>query len=254
MNELVFKTWNDDSDLTFYKDAYLSFAQCDMHENMSWAELLRFTSDAAVEDFAARNMNYAFLIEKGIIIVVSRISYHVIKMPKAFQQITLLTWEEAAQGPLCVRRYQIIDTNTKEILVTGFSLWTIVDFREKKLIPAKNYTYRPLPTRISDFDGIKPGKIAVPENAEKIGTHKIGFTDMDSNGHCNNSRYMNFVIDALPQEYQNKTFTDLRVNYSKEATYGDTIDLYGCIDDAAKKITVVGRLEQDVCFECELYW
>ena len=46
----------------------------------------------------------------------------------------------------------------------------------------------------------------------------------------------------------------MRINYSKEATYGDTIDLYGKIDEASGKITVIGKVNDGICFENELYF
>lgn len=253
MKNYTFKLWNDE-DLTYNQQLKLSFAQCDKNTNMSWAELLRLTSDGAVEDFNMRGISWDLLVEEGIIFVVSRVSYHIYKMPKAEQLITLRSWEEAAQGPLFVRRYQIIDTETQEVLINSSSLWTIINFKTRKIIPAKSFSMRPAPTLTTDYDGIKPGKISSPENMEKLGSHTIKFSDMDSNGHANNSKYMNFVIDVLPAEFQDKNYTDLRINYSKEAVMGDVIDLFGSIDEEAKKITVIGKIEENICFETELYW
>lgn len=253
MNEIIFKQWNDE-DLTFFKEMKLSFSQCDATYKMSWNEILRFTSDNAGEDFSMRGMDWPFLQSKGIVLIVSRISFHVIKMPVADQLITLRTWESAAMGPLCTRNYEIFDTSTKEPLIKGQSLWTILDLNNKKIIPAKNYPYRPAPTNTVEFEGIKCGKIPAPETMEILGTRKVVFSDLDSNGHTNNAKYINFAIDVLPEEFQRKQICDMRLNYSKEAMLGQEIELKGYYDATASKYTVFGLVEGSSSFECELYY
>ena len=253
MNEYNFRTWND-SDLTFNQQTKLTFAQCDKNGRLTWAELLRLTSDGAGEDFGMRGMGWKFLMENGIFFVVSRSSYHITKMPVAEQFITLQTWEEVAQGPLTTRRYKIIDTQTGEVLVTGFSLFIIINSKTRRLIPAKNFKMRPAPERTTEYDGIAPGKITIPETMTQLGSHKIVFSDLDSNGHTNNSKYMNFVIDSLPENFQNQQFKNLRINYSKEAHLNETINIMANINETTKKITILGLINTESSFEAELYY
>lgn len=253
MSELIFKQWSEE-DLTFFKQHKLNFAECDKNSKMTWSDILRFTSDGAGEDFTMRNLSWQVLKDNGIVFVVTRTSYHVHKMPVADQLITLKTWEEAPQGPLFARRYEILDTNTNDVLISGYSLWTILDTNSHRMVPSKAFSLRPTPSKVTDFAGIKAGKIGEPEGTTEIGSHKVVFSDMDANGHVNNSKYINFVIDNLPEEYQNRTYTDMRLNYSKEAVYGDTINLFGKIDETEKKITVIGKVGDTISFESELYW
>lgn len=253
MKEITFRQWIAE-DLSFNYETKLTFAQCDKNTNMTWAELLRLTSDCAVEDYNMRDMSWEFLMKHGVIFVVSRSSYHILQMPKAEEQITLQTWEEKASGPLFTRRFLIKDTLTGQPLITAYTLWTLINFESRKIIPEKEYTFRPSPTCSTPFDGIMPGRIKEVEGMEKIGSHKVVFTDTDSNGHANNSKYINFVLDCLPEKFQEMTYKEMRINYSKEATYGDTIDLYGKIDEALGKITVIGKVNDGICFENELYF
>lgn len=253
MKEIIFKQWTAE-DLSFNFQTKLTFAQCDKNGRMTWAELLRMTSDGAGEDFTMRDMGWQRLSDMGIVFVVSRASFHIIKMPKYEDQITLVTWEEVPSGPLYTRRYEIRNTLTGEVMITSHSLWTLLDFKNKKIVPAKNFTLRPTPEKKTEYDGILSGKISQNEDMQLFGNHKVVFSDCDANGHCNNSKYMNFVMDSLPLEFQDKEFHDLRINYSKEVLYGENIELFGQIDQDAKKITVIGKVSGTVSFETELYY
>lgn len=253
MNELILKQWHDE-DLSFNHQFKLSFADCTVEGKMSWSEILKITSDCAGEDFEKRNMSWQFLKDNNIALIVSRISFHVFKMPLYNQEITIHTWESAPQGPLCTRNFKIFDTNTNEDLLIAQTLWTVLNISAKKIIPAKNYPYRPTPTLVTDFEWIKPGKIKLPEQMQTIATHKILYSELDANGHTNNSKYINFVLDNLPLEFQKKQIKDLRLNYSKEAHLGEEMEIKAFYNEAEKKYSVQGVVEGISSFEAELYY
>lgn len=253
MNETILKNWHDD-DLSYNRQFKLSFGECTPDGKMSWSEILKATSDSAGEDFEKRNMSWAFLKENDIALIVSRISFLVKKMPAYGEEITVHTWESAPQGPLCTRNFKIYDTNTKEDLIIAQTLWTNFNISTKKIMPAKNFTFRPCPTIITDFEGIKPGKIKLPEEMETIAHHKILYSELDANGHTNNSKYINFAIDSLPEEFQKKQIKNLRLNYSKEAHLGELLEIKAFFNEIEKKYTVQGIIEGISSFEAELYY
>ena len=82
----------------------------------------------------------------------------------------------------------------------------------------------------------------------------ICLSDIDANGHANNSRYGAFVEDALPPAYRNRTFTDFRLNYSREAKLDQKMQVFGKADDEARKLVMAGKTEDGNSFEAELYW
>ena len=121
-------------------------------------------------------------------------------------------------------------------------------------MPIKNFTMRKAPEKTSAHDCIPLTKILVPDNLEKLGERKILYSDIDGNGHMNNARYGSFVMDFLPSEYQNKSWSDFRINYNKEAVLGEMIELYGTFCDENKKISMIGKQGQNICFEAELFY
>nr|MCR5045933.1 acyl-[acyl-carrier-protein] thioesterase [Treponema sp.] len=170
------------------------------------------------------------------------------------QKISLTTWEEKPAGLQLSRKYEMKDSQSGELLIKGWSYWTVIDFNKRKIIPPKLFTLRPEPTLTTEYDGVKPGKISLSETMKEIGSHKILFSDMDANGHTNNSKYINFVLDSLPPEYQNKTYKDFKINYSKEAVLNDEISIEADLTGTENKIIVAGKNKGETCFECELYF
>lgn len=249
-----FKQWHEDKTFKFNSQTIIYFSQCTKDGILSLQELLKLTSDIAVEDFNQRNMSRETMLKSHFMILVSRNSFRIHKSPKENQLVTVSTWEEKSEIFQFIRAYEITDTLTGEKLISGLSTWLLVDSQTRKLLPIKNFNLRePVETK-TEHDCIKPSKITFnEENLRLLGERKINFSDIDANGHTNNSRYGAFIMDALPLEYAQKTFKDIRLNYSKEAMLGETLKIYADFDDCLKKITVIGKTSEN-SFEAELYY
>ena len=251
-----YKQWHevDGSNFTFYSENQVYFCQCDAGHKLSLFELLRMVTDAAVEDFNQRVMSYDILTKNNMGILVSRQAFRFHKMPEGNQKITIKTWEEQPEPLQFVRAYEIFDSESKEKLVSGLSTWLLVDLTKRRIMRIKDFTMREEPTIKTEHDCLKPEKILQPENLVFLLKRPIWYSDIDGNGHMNNARYGAFVIDALPAEYQKKEFTDFRINYSKEAVQNQMIELYSSFNDEEKKIIIVGKQDNSICFESELYY
>ena len=94
-----------------------------------------------------------------------------------------------------------------------------------------------------DHDCLPCGKITLSENAKLLAERKICYSDIDANGHTNNSRYAAFAVDALPPEYRGKQFTDFRINFSKEAMIDETLQIFGDICDDEKNQEVTKEIQ-----------
>ena len=106
----------------------------------------------------------------------------------------------------------------------------------------------------TEHDCLPYGKIQLPEDAVLLDERFIKYTDLDANGHTNNSRYAAFAVDSLPAEFQGIEFKDVRINFAKEAMLGQKVQVFGKIDKEAKKIILVGKTESGTSFEAELLW
>ena len=249
---LELKQWHDEKNF-FYREFKLYFSQCNINQVIKLAEFLAITSDSAVEDYHQRGITFDFLKEKNVAILTSRIAYRFHKMPKCNQIITLRCWEEAPKGLQLTRCYELTD-ESGEVLVNGFTTWLLVNLENRRIMKPSSFTYREEPTFTTPLKSLDCGKIQIPENLDLLGSRKICFSDLDANGHMNNSRYGEYIIDILPPEFQNKQITDLRLNYAHEAMFGDTLELFGNLNAGENRIVVIGKQGQNVCFESELFF
>ncbi|MBR1911135.1 MAG: acyl-[Treponema sp.] len=250
----TFQQFHEEDHNTFHNETKVYFSQCENNRKLSLSELLRFTSDSAVEDYRQRGLSSEFLKEHGFYILVSRAAFRFLDHPHESQNISIITWEEKPE-PIQLRRgYKITDTDDGRVLVYGYSTWLLVSPETRRIVPAKLFTLRKPVDVVTDNDCPQPGKILVPAEKQLLCERTIGYSDIDANGHTNNSRYGAFIADAIPPQYHNKELSDFRINYSKEAMLGQKLKIYGHCDDTKKKISVCGETEDGTSFEAELLY
>lgn len=250
---MEYRQYHEDGTNVFHSQEQVYFSQANVNGHFSLHELLRVTSDIAVEDYRQQGMTRELLKEKGFAILVSRISFRLHKVPAENQRIEFVTWEEKPEPLQLARCYKVLDEDGN-LLISGKSYWLTVDVKARRLMPTSKFTLRTPSSLVTEMDCLKPSKISEPEGMELWDTRKIKFSDLDINGHTTNSRYGAFIEDALPEEFRSKMPVDIKINYSKEAMLESRIDVYGKVMEDGKKVVVVGKTDEGNSFEAELYY
>ena len=248
-----FKQWYDEDGITFHSEHKVQFSQSNSMKKMSFYELLKVTSDMAVEDYAQRGMDRDTLTEHGYACLVSRVAFRFHRLPRENENYVFTTYEEKAEALQLVRAYEFT-TPKGEPLITGLSSWLLVDPVAHRIIPTKKFDLRPPVESQKEHDCLKYGKIQIPEDLEKWDEWKIRYSDIDGNNHVNNARYGAFVANAIPENLREKDFTDFRLNYAKEAKLGQKLEIFGKVNEEEKRLTIVGKTEEGTSFESELMW
>ena len=244
----VFSQGFSDEKNTFLTETHIYFSQCSKNKRLSLTELLKLSSDIAVEDYAQRGLSQEVLAANNIAILVSRNSFKIHKMPSENQDIMIFTREEKPEPFQLVRSYEFTGMDG-EPLVSGLSTWIVVDIASRRIIPTKKFTMREEPAESLSHDCEMPSRIAVPSDTTVLARRTVGYSDLDSNGHVNNSRYGNYILDVLPNKILENEISDFKINYSKEALLGEELAIFGSFSADEKKAVIAGRTERGTSFE-----
>lgn len=249
----TFNQWHEADSITFHSETNVYFSDCASNKLLSLNALLKLTSDFAVQDYAKQGITRDVLSANSFAILVSRLSFRFHTLPSENQRITIITWEEKPE-PLQFRRAYELVAQDGTALISGISSWLLVDPKARRILPLNKFTLRKPNDIQKPHNCMEAQKIILPESMEAIDQRTIRYSDIDANGHVNNARYGAFIMDSLPAQYREKTFTDFRINFSKEALLGQMLNIFAHFDDDAKKITLAGKTEDGNSFESELYY
>ena len=66
----------------------------------------------------------------------------------------------------------------------------------------------------------------MPRPMEHDSSRRVNFTDLDINGHMNNTRYFDWIYDLLPSSFHsNHAVKEFTICYLAEALEGQTLDM-----------------------------
>ena len=252
-----FKTVVSEDGLSITAETKILFGQCGANKCMHLTELMEYCADYVTELYTQKGATRQVLNDKGYIQMVSRSSIHINRMPVENEVITITAREEKPEGFQTMRYYEF-KTSDGESLIQGKSLWVTVNPETRAVVSPANFEFL-IPSEIQTPFEKAPGRIKVPADAQLLGEQKILLSHLDPNGHLTNAKYINFAIDFLPEEYQQKEITDFRLNFSKEMKKGEIMQIYGYFDDENHKILVSGKRTDEEgklesSFDCELFY
>ena len=80
----------------------------------------------------------------------------------------------------------------------------------------------------------------------------VRMTDIDTNGHVNNNRYVEWALEALPEQLRREgQLTALRVQFRKETRYGGSVVARSAWEEQADGLVIashaISAQGTDVC-------
>ncbi|MBP5676446.1 MAG: hypothetical protein J6W94_05485 [Bacteroidales bacterium] len=139
--------------------------------------------------------------------------------------VRLYTWHKGAEGLFYLRDFDLQDTAGNH-LVRGTSSWVVMNEETRRLVRPEDLAGRlSMDGPVDDAIPEPAPKVVFPGDGEPAGEHTVSYSDIDIIGHTNNVRYMVWALDHIPAEDALKPASDVWINFNKETTLGDRIEL-----------------------------
>ncbi len=203
----------------------------DRYGRLQPAAVLDIFQDAAAEHALQLGMGFEAMSARGMAWVVLRVCYQQLAQPKLFDEVQITTWPHPP-GVLDFGRDYRIDAADGTPLILGSSTWVVIDLESRKLVPAKEAGF--------PLDSVRDEHI-LPQRLRKLRDFPAEgegyplcsrYTDVDLNGHVNNAKYANYVVDAL-QPGPAGQLESFQLDYHHEVLPDTALRLYICRENDA---------------------
>jgi len=190
------------------------------------------------QDSIAKRANAAWII--------SRMRLQMDRYPAWKDDIIIETWPQLPQKYLFERDY-IIKSADGEILGRGTSVWAIIDIDTRKPLPSETIKVDYPEIKAERAIDSKAARMAPFGDLVEIAHRPVCYSDIDMNGHVNNSRYIDYIMDCYPVETILKhPVKELQINYVNEALPGETVVFYKSHNPSdPENIYIEGRCQED---------
>lgn len=167
------------------------------------------------------NMGYYWVLVRNRI--------EIFKNPKPLTKGKLVTWPHEKGRVDCNREYVLYDS-VGDVVARGLSKWVIIDIEKRRICRTDKISFGEGEyIKENYYDDVE--KIKIPDISlfKKITSHRVLKRDLDHNKHMNNSKYTDIIFDVVPNELK---INKLNIEYIKEVTLDDIIDIYEYEDDS----------------------
>jgi medium-chain acyl-[acyl-carrier-protein] hydrolase len=226
--------------IKYTKNYHIDLNNVDFKQELKLSSLFGYFQDVA--NIAAENLGVGInqLVENyGVAFVLMRIRIDITRNPKLDEEIKIETWP-LKPGKLEFERDYIVYDQNGEVIARAVSVWVIMDLKKRRLkrSDAINLEYPEIMEERAI--AVTLGKLKASENAETVYHKTIGYSDIDFNGHLNNSRYVDFIMDCFQlEEHQTYHTSSIEVNYLNEALPGDTLILKKDLSEITNNLVYV---------------
>ncbi len=190
--------------------------------------------------------------------VLSRMHFKFTDPPAWRDEVRLETWHKGLDGLFFLRDFRMCDRSGRELL-SCTSSWLVINTETRRLVRSTDLLDVVPETTMCHDDAIAEHcqKVCMPKDAvpEKVGEHRVAYSDVDIIGHTNNARYMVWAMDCI--DYAEVTAAPLKeakINFIKETVPGELVELYRFRtgDEGRKAWYVEGIAEGKAAFCVEL--
>ena len=173
---------------------------------------------------------------------------HIHRYPEMAEYLTIVTEPYKMRGFYGYRRFKIVDAN-RNVLVEADSNWIFMDI--EKMIPVKipqDLADRYISSPVEDQTVRVKRKLSAEGEWKERETLTVTKVFLDSNGHVNNTYYVLWAEDVLPEEYEIK---EVKVDYRQSAFLGDTIRISSIEEEKGWRVRFM-KQEQNLIALVEL--
>jgi len=187
--------------------------------------MVRLMHEAAMQNVLHLQLSVWDLEPQRISWVLMRKSMHFERLPVLGERITVLTNPAGFERLFTYRDYRVFD-EAGNLIAWSASTWLLMDTEQRRM--------RPIPPAILEFNEQMPApedclprpatKIPKMEKPEKAQNYEVNFFDLDFNNHLNNTLYIKWMLEALPDELlENGHLRQLSIEYRAECRWKERV-------------------------------
>lgn len=206
--------------------------------------LCRLLQEAATEHAAELGVAVEALISTGVAWVLTRLDLTMDRWPGVGAEVVLATWPAAANRLTTERRFEISDERGQRI-GAATTLWLVLDLARRRPVRIPSAVAEPLSKLGLGDRPVRPDDLAPPDRVDRELSFAIRRSDLDSAGHANNTSFVEWAVEAVPDEiWDERNLQRLEVAFLAECHRGQTVvSRAGSLADIEPR-TVLHQLER----------
>ncbi|MBQ8309477.1 MAG: hypothetical protein IJX80_00505 [Clostridia bacterium] len=210
--------------MKFTKHYTVRWHDTDCNRCVRPTKILMYMQETAGEHLKSLLMSMDDMRDRlGLAFLLSSISVSIYEPLYADDEIDVQTWVCESRG-LGYNRCFCIIRNGKTVAEAS-SVWGLLDLRTHRLLRADESPFEAKPDAAVALDLPRRLRMVRIEEMEAVGERTIVYSDIDYNGHMNNTHYPDLFCDFTPDICQSRVCA-MMLSFLHEGTFGHTLKIY----------------------------
>ena len=189
--------------------------------------LFRMFQKSAGDDLDKLGLTYDRVREHGIVFVLSKMTVTFFRDIHSYDFVTVKTFPRGCKGVAFNRDFDVLVDGSRAAYAN--SAWAIIDVNERRLLrPGAIEVVGTIPVDLDDLYPIEDKRIRFQiAEMNRTDVREVYYSQIDRNGHMNNTFYPDIVYDYLPADMrQTDVGKTLTIYYSGEILCGEKMEIY----------------------------
>lgn len=210
--------------MKFSKHYTVKWHDTDLNRCVTPSQLLVYMQETAGEHLKSLLMSMDEMRDRlGLAFLLSSISVSVRAPLYANDEIDVETWVCESRGLSYNRCFSVLRGGEEVACAT--SVWGLLDLSSHKLLRASESPFSAEPEEACQTGLPRRLPMVRTEEMELAGERRIVYSDVDYNGHMNNTHYPNLLCD-FTSGIRHKRVSGMMLSFLHEATYGHTLRVW----------------------------
>ena len=203
---------------------FIESSEVDSSLKLKLSSLFRVMQDVATKHAEELGLGKSATLDRGFFWVITRYSITMFKYPHFLDTIEVCTYPVGKNKFIFPRNF-IFKNDKGEVLGQASSTWLLLNATDHKIALHAMDEY-PVFEEHSDYEEPQAGKIEA-DGGELVDERIVRYSDTDLNGHLNNTKYIEYVLDTHDDKfYKENEIENLIINYDKEVKINEKVSLY----------------------------
>lgn len=210
----------------YEKEYELHYYDVDKNLKGSMSTIINILSDIGTRQSEELGSGMKELMKENMTWVFYNYHVKIFRDPMYGEKLKVKTEPVGFKKFYALRNYEIKDSHGN-VIVTANAIFLLINLEKRRMmrIPESQY-------EVYGVQGDMKGEFKIPrieaiDEYKYKDTFKVRYTDIDSNQHVNNTKYVDWAIETLPEEIiNNYSLDEIKVTFEKECKYGDTVNVY----------------------------
>ncbi|MBU3207518.1 acyl-ACP thioesterase [Clostridium algidicarnis] len=227
------------------KQYEIYYHDIDYNRNALITSLVNFFGDVATYQSEELGIGMDYLKSNNAAWVLYKWDIDIVRFPKYGEKVIVKTSAYSLKKFYAFREHEVCDENGN-IIGTAKSVWFLIDIEKRKPIRILKSLYKAYNIDEKCNEELSIDKIKNLTKVDNEESFTIRYSDIDTNRHVNNAKYISWAIEAVPLEKVLKyTLKRIKVVYKKETTYGHSIISQVQIDDNGDTMDCIHKILDD---------